>query len=116
MSEGGRAIGTCADCVLCPHSVQQNPEMMTMMNGMQNSAYRENIEAKLQSMKEDPELASIMTEIEEGGPAAMMKCGTASGAFGLGIVGVGEVELVGESEAVYELDIGLDSSVHAWSF
>lgn len=48
--------------------------MMSMMTGMQDPAYRETIESKLQSLKEDPELKAIMAEIEEGGPAAMMKC------------------------------------------
>lgn len=45
-----------------------------MMTGMQDPAYRETIESKLQGLKEDPELKAIMAEIETGGPAAMMKC------------------------------------------
>ena len=48
--------------------------MMQMMQGMQNPQFRDNIETKLQQLKEDPELASIMADIEQGGPAAMMKC------------------------------------------
>lgn len=54
--------------------VQQDPAMMQMMQGMQNPQFRDNIETKLQQLKEDPELASIMADIEQGGPAAMMKC------------------------------------------
>lgn len=42
--------------------------------GMQDPAYRETVESKLQSMKDNPELAGILEEIEAGGPAAMMKC------------------------------------------
>ena len=55
-------------------SLQQNPEMMAMMSGMQDPSYREAIEGKLQNLKNDPELEKIMKEIETGGPAAMMKC------------------------------------------
>ena len=57
-----------AVCVL-----QQSPDMMAMMSGMQDPTYRESMESKLASLKEDPELKDIMTEIENGGPAAMMK-------------------------------------------
>lgn len=48
--------------------------MLQMMQGMQNPQFRDNIESKLQELKTDPELASIMADIESGGPAAMMKC------------------------------------------
>ena len=48
--------------------------MMQMMQGMQDPAYRENIEGRLQELKQDPQLSGIMAEIETGGPAAMMKC------------------------------------------
>ena len=48
--------------------------MMQMMQGMQDPAYRENIESRLSDLKADPALADIMKEIETGGPAAMMKC------------------------------------------
>lgn len=47
--------------------------MMQMMQGMQDPQYRENIETKLQALKSDPELAAVMADIEQGGPAAMMK-------------------------------------------
>jgi hypothetical protein len=56
------------------HDVQQDPAMLQMMQGMQNPEYRQNIEARLAQLKQDPELASVMEEIEKGGPAAMMKC------------------------------------------
>ena len=51
--------------------------MMQMMQGMQDPAFRENIEGRLQELKADPELSGIMAEIETGGPAAMMKCARA---------------------------------------
>lgn len=47
--------------------------MSQMMQTMHDPAYRENIEKKMADLKEDPELSSIMQELEGGGPAAMMK-------------------------------------------
>ena len=47
--------------------------MANFMQSMNNPNYRANIEHKLADLKEDPELASIMKEIEEGGTAAMTK-------------------------------------------
>ena len=58
---------------------QQDPGMMQMMQGMQDPQYRETIEQRLQELKSDPELASVMQDIETGGPAAMMKCESAPG-------------------------------------
>ena len=50
-----------------------------MMKSMHDPNYRENLEDKLKELKEDPELAPIMQEIEQGGPAAMMKCALVPG-------------------------------------
>ena len=52
---------------------QQDPQMANFMQSMNNPSYRTNIEEKLEELKKDPELADIMKEIEEGGPAAMTK-------------------------------------------
>lgn len=49
-----------------------------MMKNMHDPHYRENLEDKLKDLKQDPELAPIMQEIEQGGPAAMMKCAARS--------------------------------------
>lgn len=35
--------------------------------------YREDLEKKMAGLKDDPELAPILEEIEKGGPATMMK-------------------------------------------
>lgn len=59
--------------------MQSDPSMMQMMQGMQDPAYRQNVESRLQELKQDPELAGIMSEIESGGPAAMMKCAPTPG-------------------------------------
>lgn len=53
--------------------MQQDPMMAQMIQGMQNPAYRENIETKLKELKDDVELAPILEELEKDGPAAMMK-------------------------------------------
>ena len=49
--------------------------MADVLQSMQNPAYQSNLEDKLASLKDDPELSGIIEEIEKGGPAAMMKCG-----------------------------------------
>lgn len=53
--------------------MQSDPNMASMMANMSNSNQRENMEEKLRALKDDPELAPIMQELEEGGPSAMMK-------------------------------------------
>jgi hypothetical protein len=51
----------------------QDPGMSQMMQTMHDPNYREKIEKKMAELKGDPELSSIMQELEGGGPAAMMK-------------------------------------------
>ena len=48
--------------------------MASMMQTMHDPTYRNKLEAKMSAMKEDPELAPILEEMEKGGPAAMMRC------------------------------------------
>lgn len=48
--------------------------MASMMQTMHDPTYRNKLESKLSAMKEDPELAKILEEMETGGPAAMMRC------------------------------------------
>ena len=52
---------------------QQDPRMATMMQSMQDPGTQAALEARLTALKDDPELAPIMAEVEAGGPAAMMK-------------------------------------------
>jgi hypothetical protein len=56
-----------------PHKQQQDPGMASLMASMQSQASAAEVERRLEGLKTDPELAPIMKEIEEGGPAAMMK-------------------------------------------
>ena len=53
--------------------LQADPGMASMMANMSGSNQRENMEEKMRALKDDPELAPIMQELEEGGPSAMMK-------------------------------------------
>ena len=51
----------------------QDPAVSGMLNQMNNPAYTSMMQSKMAELKNDPELAAIMAEIETGGPAAMMK-------------------------------------------
>lgn len=53
--------------------LQQDPAMEAMLRNMHNPAYRDNIGGKVEELKKDPEIGAILEEIQEGGPAAMMK-------------------------------------------
>ncbi|RLN40620.1 ankyrin repeat domain-containing protein 2A-like [Panicum miliaceum] len=54
-------------------ALMQDPAMATMLGGLTNPAHKEQLEARIARMKEDPTLKPILDEIETGGPAAMMK-------------------------------------------
>lgn len=47
--------------------------MEAMLRNMHNPAYRDNIGGRVEELRKDPEIASILDEIQEGGPTAMMK-------------------------------------------
>uniref|UniRef100_A0A7S1SW02 STI1/HOP DP domain-containing protein n=1 Tax=Tetraselmis chuii TaxID=63592 RepID=A0A7S1SW02_9CHLO len=53
--------------------MQQDPMLGEMIRGMQNPAYRDNIEGKLKELKDDAEMGPILQELEKDGPTAMMK-------------------------------------------
>lgn len=54
-------------------ALMQDPAMSAMLGGLTNPAHKEQLEARVARMKEDPTLKPILDEIESGGPAAMMK-------------------------------------------
>ena len=58
------------DPLLC---LQQDPGMQAMMQTMESPDFRATMEKRLGEMKEDPEVSKIMADIEQRGPAAMMK-------------------------------------------
>ena len=54
--------------------MQGEPAMARMMQAMSDPTSRNELEAKIKTLRdEDPELASVIDEIEKGGPQAMMK-------------------------------------------
>eukprot|EP00898_Chlorokybus_atmophyticus_P009110 jgi/Chlat1/91/Chrsp1S03202 len=53
--------------------MQQDPEMANIMRSMQNPSYQQEMQQRMEKLKEDPVLKPILQEIETGGPAAMMK-------------------------------------------
>lgn len=54
-------------------AMMQDPAVSNMMQGMSNPAQKEQLEARLAQVREDPQLKSVLDEIQTGGPAAMMK-------------------------------------------
>jgi hypothetical protein len=53
--------------------LQQDPSMANAMSALQDPNTRSAIEERMKAVEEDPELAPIMKELQEGGPGAMMK-------------------------------------------
>ncbi|KAG8061805.1 hypothetical protein GUJ93_ZPchr0003g17013 [Zizania palustris] len=54
-------------------ALMQDPAMSGMLGGLTTPSHKEQLEARIASMKEDPSLKPMLDEIETGGPAAMMK-------------------------------------------
>jgi hypothetical protein len=54
--------------------LQQDPAMASMMTAFNDPTKRVAMEEKLKALQSDAQLAPIMKEIEETGPAALMKC------------------------------------------
>jgi len=53
--------------------LQSDPNMQRMMSTMQDPEYKTKVESALKGLKDDPEMGDIFSELESGGPAAMMK-------------------------------------------
>lgn len=47
--------------------------MSGMLQSLTNPAHKEQIEARMAHVRDDPTLKPVLEEIESGGPAAMMK-------------------------------------------
>ncbi|VAI40452.1 unnamed protein product [Triticum turgidum subsp. durum] len=54
-------------------ALMQDPAMSSVLGGLTNPAHKEQLQARVARMKDDPSLKPILDEIESGGPAAMMK-------------------------------------------
>jgi hypothetical protein len=92
--------------------IQSDPNMQKMMQTMQDPEYKVKVENAMKSLKDDPDMGEIFSELESGGPAAMMKYwndpevlkklgGAMGGAFDfqamLGEAGAGEEGAEGEA-------------------
>jgi len=55
------------------NALMQDPSMSSMLENLSNPAHKEQLEARMENIREDPSLKPILEEIESGGPAAMMK-------------------------------------------
>lgn len=53
--------------------IEQDPAMAQMIRSMQDESYRAKVEDALKSLKDDPEMAPMLEELEKAGPMAMMK-------------------------------------------
>uniref|UniRef100_A0ACD5WD43 Uncharacterized protein n=1 Tax=Avena sativa TaxID=4498 RepID=A0ACD5WD43_AVESA len=54
-------------------ALMQDPAMSSVLGGLTDPAHKEQLQARVARMKDDPSLKPILDEIESGGPAAMMK-------------------------------------------
>jgi hypothetical protein len=55
------------------NALMQDPAMSGMLSSLTNPAQKEQLEQRMAQVREDPTLKPILDEIENGGPAAMMK-------------------------------------------
>lgn len=60
-------------CLTPVLGLQQDPNLSNYMTTFQDPVAQNELAQKMKALKEDPELAPILKEIEEMGPAAMMK-------------------------------------------
>uniref|UniRef100_A0A0D6RAP3 STI1/HOP DP domain-containing protein n=1 Tax=Araucaria cunninghamii TaxID=56994 RepID=A0A0D6RAP3_ARACU len=55
------------------NALMQDPSMSGMLHNLADPSHKEQIEARMSQVRQDPTLKPILDEIETGGPAAMMK-------------------------------------------
>ncbi|XP_068669011.1 ankyrin repeat domain-containing protein 2A-like [Aristolochia californica] len=100
----------------------QDPAMSGILESFSNPLQREQMEERMTKVKEDPSLKPILDEIEQGGPAAMMrywndpevlqKLGQAMGLGSSGGEAATSAELSGPDEAEEEGGYDDESTVH----
>ncbi|KAH7301755.1 hypothetical protein KP509_23G040800 [Ceratopteris richardii] len=54
-------------------ALMQDPGMSSMLENLTNPARKEQLEAKMSELRNDPKLKPVLEEIEKGGPSSMMK-------------------------------------------
>eukprot|EP00252_Welwitschia_mirabilis_P023232 TRINITY_DN652_c0_g1_i1.p1 TRINITY_DN652_c0_g1~~TRINITY_DN652_c0_g1_i1.p1 ORF type:complete len:338 (+),score=97.24 TRINITY_DN652_c0_g1_i1:215-1228(+) len=55
------------------NTLMQDPNMSSMLQNLAHPSHKEQMEARLARVRQDPALKPILDDIESGGPAAMMK-------------------------------------------
>jgi hypothetical protein len=53
--------------------LQTDPQMLAMLETMKDPQAQQKMKEKMESLKDDPEVGHLITELETGGPAAMSK-------------------------------------------
>jgi hypothetical protein len=98
--------------------MNQDPAMAGLLQNMQDPQYRDVMGGKLEELKKDPELGPILEEIQESGPAALMKYWSdpvvlekLSKAMGPAMAGMEQVE-GGTGEQEGEEEEGPPENVH----
>ena len=56
-----------------PSGLQQDPGMQEMMSAMNQPNFQELMSERLNLMRDDPEIANIVKDVETRGPSAMMR-------------------------------------------
>jgi hypothetical protein len=86
------------------NALMQDPAMSGMLSNLTNPAHKEQLEQRMAAVREDPTLKPVLDEIENGGPAAMMKywndpavLSKLGQAMGVGVPGEGGLHVPGES-------------------
>jgi hypothetical protein len=54
--------------------LQTDPQMQAMLETMKDPEAQQKMKEKMESLKDDPDVGPLITELETGGPAAMSKC------------------------------------------
>ena len=58
---------------ICLIMHQQTPEMAEVLQDLKNPEYKRTMEAKMEELRNDPEMGDLIKEIQEGGPEAMAR-------------------------------------------
>ncbi|KAL0387200.1 UNVERIFIED_CONTAM: Ankyrin repeat domain-containing protein 2B [Sesamum radiatum] len=98
------AISKCINLIAL-----QDPSMSGMLENLTNPTNKEQLEERMSRIKEDPSLKPILEEIENGGPAAMMRICT------LDISNPRPKSAIGNSLSIGIVDLMLSVVIRYWN-